>query len=335
MPLLEIVSEPDLRSAAEAGAYLRALRSILQYLEVCDGNMEEGSLRCDANVSVRRAGETAFGTRVEIKNLNSFRSIEKAIDHEIARQIALIEEGGRVTQETRLWDSDREHTRPMRSKEEAHDYRYFPEPDLPPLRVDRAVVDEIRGQLPETPRERRRRFEGELGLPTADAEVLTARRDVADYFEAALAAHAASPKTIANWVMDAVLRIVRERKLDEALRITEWPVTPTALAELVALIDDGTISGKIAKTVFEDMATTGKSPKDIVADRGLVQVTDTGAIAAAIDGVLAANADKVAEYRAGKDKLFGYFVGQVMKATGGKANPKALNEILKTKLGGG
>jgi aspartyl-tRNA(Asn)/glutamyl-tRNA(Gln) amidotransferase subunit B len=333
VPLMEIVSEPDIASPAEASAYLRALRAVLQYLGVCDGNMEEGSFRCDANVSVRRRGTTTLGTRAEIKNMNSFRSVERAIDFEIRRQIELIVSGGQVVQETRLWDADRGVTASMRSKEHAHDYRYFPEPDLLPLAVDRSRVDELRASLPELPVPRRERFVRDYGLPEYDAEVLTARRDLADYFEAAVARHA-NAKAISNWVMGDILRLVRERRLDDALVIADWPVRPESLARLVALIDDGTISGKIAKTVFEDMVASGEDPAAIVARKGLVQVTDTGAISAAVDAVLAQNADKVAEYRAGKDKLLGFFVGQVMKATGGKANPQAVNEILRGKLAG-
>ena len=333
VPLLEIVSEPDLRSPAEAAAYLRSLRSILQYLEVCDGNMEEGSFRCDANISVRPAGSSELGTRAEVKNMNSFRSVERALEYEIERQIEVVSGGGRVVQETRLWDADREATRSMRSKEFAHDYRYFPDPDLPPLVVDEAWIESVRASLPELPFERRERFVRVLGLPAYDAEVLTARRDVADYYEAALRRHP-DPKAVGNWVMDAVLRIVREKKLDQRLRIEKWPVAPEHLAALVALIDAGTISGKIAKTVFDEMVTSGSPPDVIVAERGLVQVTDAASIGAAVDQVLAANPDKVAEYRAGKEKLFGFFVGQVMRATEGKANPKQVNELLRQKLGG-
>jgi aspartyl-tRNA(Asn)/glutamyl-tRNA(Gln) amidotransferase subunit B len=331
VPLLEIVSEPDIRSPAEAAAYLRALRSILQYLEVCDGNMEEGSFRCDANISVRPAGASTFGTRAEVKNMNSFRAVEHALEHEIARQIEVVSGGGQVVQETRLWDAERERTRSMRSKEFAHDYRYFPEPDLPSLVVGEDWVDDVRRRLPELPAARRTRLERELGLPAYDAEVLTARRDVADYYEAALTRYR-NPKAISNWVMESVLRIVREQKLDERLRITAWPVAPENLAGLVALIDEGTISGKIAKTVFEEMVASGKPPAAIVAERGLVQVTDRGAIDAAVERVLAAHPDKVADYRGGKDKLFGFFVGQVMKATEGKANPKQVNELLQKRL---
>jgi aspartyl-tRNA(Asn)/glutamyl-tRNA(Gln) amidotransferase subunit B len=331
VPLLEIVSEPELRSPAEAVAYLRSLRATLQYLEVCDGNMEEGSLRCDANISIRPTGSDRLGTRAEIKNMNSFRAVEHALDHEIARQIEVVSGGGTVAQETRLWDADREVTRSMRSKEFAHDYRYFPEPDLPPLSVSPEWVEEVHRSLPELPADRRARFERDVGLPAYDAEVLTARRDVADYFEAAFA-RLRNAKALSNWVMESVLRIVREKKLDEELRIREWPVTPESLAELVELIENATISGKIAKTVFEEMVATGKGPRAIVAERGLVQVTDEGAIIAAVDRVLAAHADKVSEYRAGKDKLFGFFVGQVMKATEGKGNPKRVNEILRARL---
>ncbi|HYC21569.1 MAG TPA: Asp-tRNA(Asn)/Glu-tRNA(Gln) amidotransferase subunit GatB [Candidatus Bathyarchaeia archaeon] len=331
VPLLEIVSEPDIASPAEAAAYLRNLRAILQYLGVCDGNMEEGSMRCDANVSVRKHGADKLGTRAEIKNMNSFRNVERAIDSEIRRQIALLESGSRVVQETRLWDAERGQTFPMRSKEEANDYRYFPEPDLLPLRVDRSWIEELRAQLPELPEARRARFVSQYGLPAYDAEVLTARRDVADYFEAAVAAHA-NPKALSNWVMGDILRLVRERNLDEQLVIEKWPVQPADLGALVALIDDQTISGKIAKTVFDEMVETGAAPGTIVERRGLTQLTDDGAIAAAIDGVIAQNASKVEEYRAGKDRLFGFFVGQVMKATGGKANPQKLNEILRAKL---
>jgi len=331
VPLLEIVSEPDLRSPAEAGAYLRKLRAILQYLEVCDGNMEEGSFRCDANVSVRPVGSDALGTKAEVKNMNSFRAVERALEYEIARQIDLLRHGDRVLQETRLWDADREVTRSMRSKESAHDYRYFPEPDLLPLEVSESWIAELRATLPELPDARRLRFIREYGLPAYDAEVLTARKDIADYFETAVRAHA-NPKAISNWVMGDLLRVVRERHLDGALVIREWPVPPAHLAGLVRLIDDQTISGKIAKGVFEQMLSSGASPERLVADQGLSQVTDSGAIDAAIAAVLAANADKVAEYRSGKDKLFGFFVGQVMKAMQGKANPQKVNELLKQRL---
>ena len=333
VPLLEIVSEPDIRSPAEAGAYLRKLRAILQYLEVCDGNMEEGSFRCDANVSLRPAGTTGLGTKAEVKNMNSFRAVERALEFEIARQADVLQRGERVVQETRLWDADREVTRSMRSKESAHDYRYFPEPDLLPLVVPDAWVDELRATLPELPDARRERFVRTYGLPEYDAEVLTARKDVADYFEAAVRAHP-NPKALSNWVMGDLLRVIRERHLDAALVIHDWPVPPEHLAGLVRLIDDDTISGKIAKTVFERMIASGMAPERIVADEGLGQVTDSDAIDAAVAAVLDANPDKVAEYRGGKDKLFGFFVGQVMKATQGKANPQKVNERLKQRLAG-
>ena len=331
VPLLEIVSEPDIRSSAEAGAYLRKLRAILEYLEVCDGNMEEGSFRCDANVSVRPVGSTTLGTKAEVKNMNSFRSVERALDYEIARQSHLLRQGERVVQETRLWDADREMTRAMRSKESAHDYRYFPEPDLLPLEVSEQWIAEVRATLPELPDARRIRFARDYGLPLYDAEVLTARKDIADYFEAAVRAHA-NPKAISNWIMGDLLRVVHERKLDSALVIRDWPVPPEQIAELVRLIDDQTISGKIAKSVFEQMLSTGTPPAQLVAEQGLSQVTDAGPIDAAIAAVLDANPDKVAEYRSGKDKLFGFFVGQVMKATQGKANPQKVNELLKQRL---
>ena len=331
VPLLEIVSEPDIRSAAEAAAYLRALRAILQYLEICDGNMEEGSFRCDANVSLRPAGSDRLGTRTEIKNMNSFRSVERAIEYEIRRQRDALEDGETIVQETRLWDANREETRSMRSKEFAHDYRYFPDPDLPPLVVDPSWVEEIRASMPELPEARRRRFVETLGLSEYDADVLTARRDLADYFETVLERHD-NVKAAANWVQEAVLRIVRDRKLDAELRIERWPVPPDHLGALLALVDDDTISGKIAKTVFDEMVESGKTPEAVVEERGLRQVTDEPAIAPIVDEVLARNADKVADYRAGKEKLFGFFVGQVMKATGGKANPKVVNDLLRARL---
>ncbi len=333
VPLLEIVSEPDIRSPAEAVAYLRKLRAILQYLEVCDGNMEEGSFRCDANISVRRRGDDTLGTRAEVKNMNSFRSVERAVEFEIKRQIAVVESGERVVQETRLWDADRAHTRSMRSKEHAHDYRYFPDPDLLPLVVSQEWVESVRRTLPELPDARRARFARDYGIPEYDAEVLTARKDLADYYEAAVQA-GGNPKALSNWVMGDVLRVVRERKLDDALVIDEWPVAAAHLAALVRLIDDGQISGKIAKTVFEEMVSTGHDPARIVAEQGLSQVSDDSSILAAVKAVLDANAAKVAEYRGGKDKLFGFFVGQVMKATQGKANPQKLNELLKEQLDG-
>jgi len=333
VPLMEIVSRPDLRNAEHARSYVGELRAVLQAIGVSDVKMEEGSMRVDANVSVRPSGASELGTKVEIKNMNSFRAVERAIAYELERHVRVLEEGGTLVQETRLWDPDREETRSMRSKESAHDYRYFPDPDLPPLVLTDAFVEEVRRTLPELPDARRQRFVTALGLPEYDAEVLTARRDVADYFEAVVRAHD-NAKAASNWVMGDILRLVRERKLDDAPVITEWPVAAAHLAELIALIDEGAISGKIAKTVFEEMVAGGAAPRAIVAERGLTQVSDEGTIVTAIDQVLAANASKVDEYRSGKDKLFGFFVGQVMKATSGKANPEIVNRVLKERLGG-
>ena len=331
VPLLEIVSEPDIRSAAEAGSYLRSLRAILQYLEVSDGNMEEGSFRCDANVSVRPMGAKELGTKVEIKNLNSFKAVEKAIDSEIERQIETLADGGKLVQETRLWDADREVTRSMRSKEFAHDYRYFPDPDLLPLAVEEKWIDEIRASLPELPTAREDRFVAEYGLPRYDAQVLTARRDVADYFETAVKIHR-KPKAISNWVMGDIFRVIKEKKLDNALRIADWPVPAERLAAMIKMIDEGKISGKIAKTLFSEMLASGAAPEAIVREKGLEQVSDTASIETAIDQVLAANAKAVADYRGGNEKSFGFFVGHVMKATQGKASPQVVNELLKKKL---
>jgi aspartyl-tRNA(Asn)/glutamyl-tRNA(Gln) amidotransferase subunit B len=332
VPLLEIVSEPDLRSPEEAGAYLRSLRAILQYIEVCDGNMEEGSLRCDANVSVRPQGSTNLGIKIEIKNLNSFRAVEKALQYEIHRQSETLASGGHLVQETRLWDAEREVTRSMRSKESAHDYRYFPDPDLLPLTVSSEWVAEIKASLPELPAERRDRLMHEYGLPPYDAEVLTTRKDVAEYYEAAVRAYPTNPKTVSNWVMDSVLRVVKDEKLDTGLKITRWPCPPDHLGALLTLISEGTISGKLAKMVFAEMRASGKSPAAIIAEQGLTQVRDEDALAAQIDQVLAANPEKVAEYRAGREKLLQFFVGQVMRATQGKANPQTVNELLIKKL---
>jgi aspartyl-tRNA(Asn)/glutamyl-tRNA(Gln) amidotransferase subunit B len=332
VPLLEIVSEPDMRTVAEAGAYLRTLRSILQYLEICDGNMEEGSFRCDANVSVRPAGTAELGTKVEIKNMNSFRAVEKALAHEIARQQAVAAEGGRLVQETRLWDAEREETRPMRSKEHAHDYRYFPEPDLLPLVVDRAWVDAVRGRLPELPGARRERFGREYGLSAYDADVLTQRKDVADYFEAGVA-EGAAPKEMANWVMTELLRIVRDEKLDRALVIRDWPLTPLQLARLSKLVDAGTINRNTAKGLIPRLRGTGEDPEGLVAAEGLAQVSDRGALERAVAEVIAANPKQVEQLRGGKAQVLGFLVGQVMKATGGKANPKLVQELLRAALG--
>ena len=333
VPLLEIVSEPDMRSVAEAGAYLRTLRSILQYLEICDGNMEEGSFRCDANVSVRPAGTTALGTKVEIKNMNSFRAVEKAIAYEIERQSDALARGERLVQETRLWDAEREETRSMRSKEHAHDYRYFPEPDLLPLVVERAWVDEIRATLPELPAARRERFVRDHQLSPYDADVLTQRKDVADYFEAGVAAGAA-PKEMANWVMTELLRVVRDEKLDRALVIRNWPVTAAQLAGLAKLVDAGTINRNTAKGLIPRLRGTDRDPAELVAAEGLAQVSDRGALDAAVEDVIARHPAQVAEFHAGKERVLGFLVGQVMKATGGKANPQVVGELLRKALAG-
>jgi aspartyl-tRNA(Asn)/glutamyl-tRNA(Gln) amidotransferase subunit B len=331
VPLLEIVSEPDLRATAEAGAYLKTLRAILQYLGVCDGNMEEGSFRCDANVSVRPEGTETLGTKIEIKNLNSFRAVESALEFEIARQIETLTDRGKLVQETRLWDEHREETRSMRSKESAHDYRYFPDPDLLPLVIDDAWIAQVRAALPELPNARKARFVNEYGLSMYDAELLTGRKDVADYFEEAVKGHA-NPKALSNWIVGDLFRVLKERKLDEQLYLACWPLAASNLAQMVQMIDQGKISGKIAKTVFEAMLDSNKGPQQIVSEKGLEQLSDLGSIEAAIDQVLAANPKQIAQYQSGNDKVFGFFVGQIMKATQGKANPQKVNEILREKL---
>jgi len=325
--LMEIVSKPDMRSPDEAAACLTKLRSILRYLGTCDGNMEEGSMRCDANVSVRRPGDP-FGTRCEIKNVNSIRFVKQAIEYEARRQVALIEEGGTVDQETRLFDSRKGETRSMRSKEHAHDYRYFPEPDLLPLILEEERVSAIRQCLPELPDEKKKRFVADFGITPYDASVLVAEKDDAAYFEEA-AAHG-DPKLVANWTINELFGALNEA----GKGIGESPVSAVDLGKLTHLIKDGTISGRIAKDVFAEMFATGKAPDAIVEEKGLKQVSDTGAIEAMVDGVLAANPDKVAEYKGGKDKLLGFFVGQVMKQSQGKANPGMVNQILKSKLDG-
>jgi aspartyl-tRNA(Asn)/glutamyl-tRNA(Gln) amidotransferase subunit B len=330
-PLLEIVSEPDMRSAKEAVAYMKKIHTLVRYLEICDGNMQEGSFRCDANVSVRPRGREKFGTRAEIKNLNSFRFVEKAIQYEVARQVELIESGGKVVQETRLYDSDKDETRSMRSKEEANDYRYFPDPDLLPVEIDDRFIETVRATLPELPDEKAARFARDLGLSAYDAGVLCASRELGAYFEAVLAdlgsAHA---KLAANWVMGELSSALNRDNVE----INASRVSPPHLGGLLARIVDATISGKIAKDVFEAMWAEGQSADDIIDKRGLRQITDAGAIETVIDAVIAANPKQLADYRAGKDKLFGFFVGQVQKATEGKANPARLNELLKSKLGG-
>ncbi|MEW6172033.1 MAG: Asp-tRNA(Asn)/Glu-tRNA(Gln) amidotransferase subunit GatB [Bacillota bacterium] len=327
VPLLEIVSEPDMRSPEEAKAYAEKLRSVIQFTDISDCKMEEGSLRVDANVSVRPAGSREFGTRTEIKNVNSFRSLQRALAYEVERQIAVIEEGGRVVQETRTWDEAKGVTLPLRSKEEAHDYRYFPEPDLPPLVITREWVEQINSALPELPDARRRRYISEYGLPAYDAGVLTNTREIGDYFEDCLKTYP-NPKTVGNWVMGELARLLNATNKE----ISASPVKPAQLAMLLKLIDDGTISGKIAKTIFEEMFNSGKDPQVIVQEQGLVQITDESALKAEISKVIAANPKVVADYRQGKDKALGFLVGQVMKATRGKANPALVNSLLKEAL---
>jgi aspartyl-tRNA(Asn)/glutamyl-tRNA(Gln) amidotransferase subunit B len=326
-PLIEIVTEPDLRSAADAAEFFTQLRAILVWLGVNDGNMEEGSLRGDANVSVRPTGTLALGTKAEVKNLNSFRFLERALEYEIERQIEVLQAGRHVVQETRLWDSAAGETVSMRSKEEAHDYRYFPEPDLPPVLVETATVDAIARDMPELPQARRQRFVAALGLPEYDATILTASRALADFFEATVAAGAGA-KAASNWMMGELTRALNE----SGKAITDSPVSPDRLAGLLALVDQGRISGAMAKTVFEKMFASGQSASDIVAAEGLAQITDDTQITERITAVLAANDDAVAQYRAGKSAALGFLVGQVMKATGGKANPKRVNELLKQML---
>jgi len=330
-PLLEIVSEPDMRSAKEAVAYMKKIHTLVRDLEICDGNMQEGSFRCDANVSVRPRGREKFGTRAEIKNLNSFRFVEKAIHFEVARQIELLESGGTVVQETRLYDSDKDETRSMRSKEEANDYRYFPDPDLLPVQIDDSFIEAVRATLPELPDDKAARFTRDFGLSAYDAGVLSASRELGAYFEAVTATlgrqHA---KLAANWVMGELSSALNR----DGAEIGGSRVLPEALSSLLARIVDQTISGKIAKEVFEAMWSEGKSADAIIEAKGLKQITDSGAIEGVIDGVIAANPKQLADYRSGKDKLFGFFVGQVMKATEGKANPAQLNELLKRKLAG-
>jgi aspartyl-tRNA(Asn)/glutamyl-tRNA(Gln) amidotransferase subunit B len=327
-PLLEIVSEPDMRSAAEAIAYARALHSLVRWIGICDGNMQEGSFRCDANVSVRRPGGT-LGTRCEIKNLNSFRFMEKAIEYEVRRQVELIEEGGKVVQETRLFDPDRGETRPMRSKEDAQDYRYFPDPDLLPLEIPRTWIDEVRGSMPVLPQDLRATYEKQHGLSTYAASLLTESREKAEFFERVKEA-CGSVQLASNWVSGAVAALLNERNLDFA----HSPVAADDVGRLLARIEDGTISGKAAKDVLLAMADGEGTPDAIIEKRGLRQISDAGALEAAVDKVLAANAKQVEDYRAGREKAFNSLVGQVMKATQGKANPAQVGAILKKKLGG-
>jgi aspartyl-tRNA(Asn)/glutamyl-tRNA(Gln) amidotransferase subunit B len=329
-PLLEIVSEPDMRSASEAVAYAKQIHSLVRYIDICDGNMQEGSFRCDANVSMREKGSTELGTRTEIKNLNSFRFLERAIDFEVERQIDVLEAGGEVLQETRLYDADQDETRSMRSKEEAFDYRYFPDPDLPPLLVEKSFIEQVRENMPELPAVRRQRFVSDYELSEADASSLTSERPTADYFEATLAQQSFAPRLAATWVVGELF----SRLNKDDLSLEQSPVKPAALAELLCRIHDKTISGKIAKTVLDAMWESGDAADKIIEEKGLQQITDTGAIEAMIDQVIADNPDQLAEYRAGKTKLISYFIGAVMKASKGKANPAELNKVLKQKLDG-
>ncbi|RLB77086.1 MAG: Asp-tRNA(Asn)/Glu-tRNA(Gln) amidotransferase GatCAB subunit B [Deltaproteobacteria bacterium] len=326
-PLLEVVSEPDMRSSDEAIAYLKQLHQIVVYLGICDGNLEEGSFRCDANVSIRPWGQKELGIRSELKNLNSFRFIKQAIEYEVERQTDVIDDGGQVVQETRLFDPDAGVSRSMRSKEEAHDYRYFPDPDLLPLQISEDWIEQVRNNLPELPEAKMVRFQAEMGLPTYDAEVLAAERSLAEYFEALVKLYN-NPKICSNWVMGEVLGALK----DKNLQIIDCPVSPELLAGILIRIDDNTISGKIAKTIFEEIWQSGKTADQVIEEKGLKQVSDSGAIEAIVDAVIAANPDPVAEYQAGKEKLMGFFVGQVMKASQGKVNPGMANQLLKKKL---
>jgi aspartyl-tRNA(Asn)/glutamyl-tRNA(Gln) amidotransferase subunit B len=327
-PLLEIVTEPDMRSADEAVAYLKALRDILMYLEVCDGNMEEGSFRCEPNLSLRPVGQREYGVKVELKNINSFKFVKDAIDYEIKRQTNVLSEGGKITQETRLWNLDRGETAVMRSKEEAHDYRYFPDPDLVPLTLDHEWVEAFRGSLPELPAARARRFVDAYGLPEYDAGVLTVTKDVAEYFEATVKLFP-QPKTVSNWVMGELTRELNNAGTAAA----DSPVSSERLAGLLRLVENGTVSLMVARDIFPEMYGSGKAPEQIVQEKGLTQVSDEGALGLIIDDVLANNPTQVAQFKQGKHQVLGFLVGQVMKASGGKANPGKVNELLKAKLG--
>jgi aspartyl-tRNA(Asn)/glutamyl-tRNA(Gln) amidotransferase subunit B len=329
VPLIEIVSEPDIRAPEEAGAYLRQLRAIVRYLGICDGNLEEGSFRCDANVSIRPRQTETFGTRTELKNLNSFKHVEKALQYEIDRQKEVLLDGGKVLQETRLWDPHKNRTHSMRGKEEAHDYRYFPDPDLLPLVIDADWIESVKTRLPELPADKKQRFIADYGLPSYDADILTSDRNLAEYFEACLRDFN-QPKAVSNWIMGSLLGLLNA----EGKSIDQAPVSASDLVELLKLVDDGTISGKIAKNVFDEMAKSGKSARQIVEEQGLVQISDSSAIDDIVSKILAANQKEVQAYKSGKTKLLGFFVGQVMRATRGQANPKMVNEILKKKLAG-
>ncbi|MEQ9619527.1 MAG: Asp-tRNA(Asn)/Glu-tRNA(Gln) amidotransferase subunit GatB [Deltaproteobacteria bacterium] len=326
VPLIEIVSEPDIRSPEEAVEYMKKMRSILRYIGVCDGNMEEGSLRCDANVSVRPAGTKELGTKAEIKNVNSFKFVQKAIEYEIKRQISLLESGEKVVQETRLFDSVKGATFSMRTKEEAHDYRYFPDPDLLPVVIEEERIGEISKSLPELPDRRYKRFIEEYKLPEHDASVLTASKEIADYFEQCVGAYE-NPKTVSNWIMTEVLREVKEGNEAESM-----PVTSERLAELLILVEEGTVSGKIAKDIFADMVSSGKSAGEIVEEKGIKQISDRSELEAIVADILSKYPEEISRYKAGDQKLIGFFVGEIMKATRGKANPKVVNDILRSEL---
>jgi aspartyl-tRNA(Asn)/glutamyl-tRNA(Gln) amidotransferase subunit B len=326
-PLMEIVSEPDIRSPQEAAAYMKKLRSVLRCLEVCDGNMEQGSLRCDANVSVRPVGQKELGVKVELKNINSFRFVEKALEYEIKRQIMVVEDGGKILQETRLFEPATGVTHSMRSKEEAHDYRYFPEPDLVPIEVEKEWLDKIASSLPELPDAKRERFVSAYGLPEYDAELLTLDTATSEWFEKVVRA-GGIPKSVSNWMMVELMRLLNE----DGMSLEDSPLKPDMLAGMLKLMDNGTISGKIAKTVFEEMYKTGKDAGTVVREKGLVQISDSNALEAAVDDVLIKSPDEVERFRAGDEKLISFFVGQVMKATKGKANPGMVNELLREKL---
>ncbi len=325
--LMEIVSEPDLRTAKEAYSYLYKMRQIVQYLGICDGNMEEGSLRCDANISVRLKGTDKLGTKTEVKNMNSFKSVERAINHEIERQIEILEEGGEIVQETLLWNADLNEAFSMRSKEEAHDYRYFPEPDLLPVVVSEIWKNEIAEQLPELPDERKEKFISKYKLPEYDAEILTQTKSIADYFEN-VASFTDDNKSASNWIMGDVLKVINEQRLD----IKNFPVPPEMLAKLINLINKGTISGKIAKDIFPEMLTEGKDPELIIKEKDLVQITDVSSIEKTVEKIIESHQDEVKQFLDGKEKVLGFFVGQIMKETKGKANPKLVNELLRQKL---
>lgn len=329
VPLMEIVSAPDIRSPKEARDYLLKLKTILEYLEVCSGNMEEGSFRCDANISVRRAGQSGLGVKTEVKNMNSFKNVQRALEYEALRQMRILDEGGQIVQETRLWDAKEEITLPMRSKEEAHDYRYFPEPDLVPIMVDEEWMERVRRSLPELPDDRKTRFEVQYGLPPYDAAVLTSYRALADFFEDTTKLFP-KPKIVSNWIMGEVLR--EAKRSDEGIDTIK--TSPSMLAELLKAIDEGLVSGKLAKEVFNEMSTTGASPMAIIKEKGLVQISDEAEIEKLIEETLRQNEEQVKQYRAGKTKLFGFFVGEVMKASTGKANPQLVGAILKRKLEG-